>query len=127
MLLDKSRELGLRLRREVTVRVRQAPNSAMASARDEGDLSVLALEQDINCRRINACSQSLKHIRRALARLQQATYGVCEECGAEIGERRLRAMPFTPYCVECQEILEEVRLTRRTREWVGRKSPAGGA
>jgi DnaK suppressor protein len=123
MLLERSRELELRLRQEMAARVRQAPNSASASARDEGDLSVLELEQDLNCRRINACSQSLSQIAEALDRLRQAVYGVCAECGAEIGERRLQAMPFTPYCVECQELLEDARMSRRIDEWL-KRAPA---
>jgi DnaK suppressor protein len=124
MLLERSRELETRLRKEVTTRVRHAPNSASASARDEGDLSLVEHEQDINCRRINACSQSLNHISEALARLKQATYGVCEECGTEISERRLQVMPFTQYCLECQEVLEDARMAQRISEWLDRKNPA---
>ena len=43
---------------------------------------------------------------RALARLQTGTYGRCLECGAEIGPRRLEAVPWTARCVGCQATLE---------------------
>jgi len=125
MLLEKSRELQTRVRKELTTRVREAPNSAAGSARDEGDLSHLEHEQDMNCLRINSCSQNLNHIAEALNRLKQATYGVCEECGAEIRERRLQVMPFTGYCLACQEALEDTRLRQRINEWLEREIPAG--
>ena len=45
--------------------------------------------------------EELKAISSALDRIESGTYGRCVLCGAEIGERRLEAVPFTPYCVEC--------------------------
>ena len=44
--------------------------------------------------------------RRALARLQTGAYGRCIDCGAEIGPRRLAAVPWTARCVACQTSLE---------------------
>lgn len=120
MLLERSRELEKRLRKEVANRVGQAAESFSACARDEGDLSNLEHEQDFNSRRISACSQNLKHISDALVRLRQATYGVCAECGAEISERRLQVVPFTPYCRDCQEIFEDDLLNRKINEWLGK-------
>ena len=38
----------------------------------------------------------------ALERLRQGLYGVCDECGEEISLERLRIMPFTAYCIDCQ-------------------------
>ena len=44
---------------------------------------------------------SLARVERALARIDDGTYGVCESCGAPIPEGRLRAMPESTLCVEC--------------------------
>jgi DnaK suppressor protein len=44
---------------------------------------------------------SLARIDRALARLDEGTYGICEGCGRQIPERRLEAMPESVTCVEC--------------------------
>jgi len=118
LLLKRSWESEMRLRKELTARVREAPNLTSASARDEGDLSHVENEQDLNCRRINSCSEHLKRIVEALGRLKQATYGVCEECGAEISEKRLRVMPFATRCRECQETLEDGRMAGRIAEWM---------
>ncbi len=124
LLLKRSRELELRLRKELTARVREAPNFTAASARDEGDLSNVENEQDMNCRRINSCSRNLSLIAEALRRLRQATYGVCEECGAAISEKRLRVVPLATHCLECQETLEDARAAQRIAGWLGEEAPA---
>jgi len=47
----------------------------------------------------------------ALRRLDDGEYGLCEDCGAEIGPGRLRALPFAKRCLSCQqqaEVLEKI-------------------
>lgn len=54
----------------------------------------------------------------ALRRLDEGDYGLCEDCGAEIGARRLRALPFAKRCLACQqqaEILE--KIARQEDRW----------
>lgn len=41
--------------------------------------------------------------RRALARMDAGEYGLCEDCGAPIAQRRLEALPWAEYCLTCQE------------------------
>ena len=41
-------------------------------------------------------------IKEALARIEDGTFGICEECGEEISEERLKARPVTPLCIECK-------------------------
>lgn len=57
--------------------------------------------------------ESLFEIDDALRRIEDRTYGVCEECGELIGESRLRALPFVGMCVGCQSAKEKgkVRFT----------------
>lgn len=43
----------------------------------------------------------LEQIDAALARIEQHTYGACQQCGREIDARRLDALPYTAYCVDC--------------------------
>lgn len=48
----------------------------------------------------------LKEIEEAERRIESGEYGICENCGEEIGERRLRVHPEARYCVDCQEEIE---------------------
>jgi DnaK suppressor protein len=45
--------------------------------------------------------QLAEEIRAALARIDEGTFGACEECGQEIGQERLSAIPFTQFCIDC--------------------------
>ena len=48
-----------------------------------------------------------RKIQEALRRLEDGEYGICEECGVNIGLARLKARPVTTLCVECKNRLEE--------------------
>jgi DnaK suppressor protein len=45
-------------------------------------------------------------IRAALDRLADGSFGECLNCGTRIGTKRLEALPWTPYCINCQEKIE---------------------
>ena len=45
--------------------------------------------------------QEMRRIAAALQRLESGDYGICVKCGAEIGEARLDALPYTPFCRNC--------------------------
>jgi DnaK suppressor protein len=88
------------------------------SNKDEGmdtyDLASEERDREINfilSDRERIKSQSIDD---ALARLAEGSYGVCESCGLEIAEERLRALPFTRLCRDCQQDQErEARSQRR--------------
>jgi len=52
--------------------------------------------------RLSAASATLQEIDAALERLDQGIFGICEECGEPIAERRLRLMPHAALCIKCQ-------------------------
>lgn len=52
----------------------------------------------------------LKLIDEALKRIENCTYGVCQKCDVKISKKRLDAIPWTSYCIECQEKAEEESL-----------------
>jgi RNA polymerase-binding protein DksA len=52
---------------------------------------------------------SLQNVNEALHKFDNGTYGICERCGNEIPEKRLRALPEATHCVECQAILDRQR------------------
>jgi DnaK suppressor protein len=51
-------------------------------------------------------SRELNQVEKALARLKQGTYGVCEGCAKKIPVARLNALPFSTTCIECQREME---------------------
>jgi DnaK suppressor protein len=55
----------------------------------------------------------LDQVAAALRRVDEGTYGLCEDCGEPIDERRLRALPATPFCTACQTIHERPGTPRR--------------
>ena len=54
--------------------------------------------------------QRLLDIDGALERIEEGGYGSCANCGREIGERRLEAVPWARFCVDCQELAEQGML-----------------
>ncbi len=56
--------------------------------------------------------EELLRIDEALDRIQQGTYGTCEECEEEIDMSRLEVRPFTRYCLECKERVEKDEARR---------------
>jgi DnaK suppressor protein len=60
-------------------------------------------EQFVSIRHNNFAYEKIKAIDAALERLKRGEYGICEECDEPISEKRLRAVPWTRYCLNCQE------------------------
>jgi len=53
---------------------------------------------------------TLLQIDEAIARVDDSSYGLCANCGQSMAERRLTAVPWAPYCVDCQELAEKGML-----------------
>ncbi|HIJ60736.1 MAG TPA: transcriptional regulator, TraR/DksA family protein [Nitrospirae bacterium] len=73
------------------------------TVRDDGDLSVVDLSEDISLKQLSSHRETLIKIDTALQKIDEGTYGICEECNEEISEKRLAIMPFAIYCKDCQE------------------------
>jgi DnaK suppressor protein len=79
---------------------------------DQGESSEVDIQEDIEFALIQMKSETLNKVDAALRRLEDGTYGNCFECGDEISEARLRALPFAVRCKDC----EEERETTEQRE-----------
>ena len=62
-----------------------------------------AAERDLAIRNLNRESDLLRNVRLALDRLEGGSFGVCAECEEEISPKRLIAVPWAPFCLQCQE------------------------
>ncbi len=63
-----------------------------------------AAERELAIRNLDRESNLLRQVRAALHRIHEGTYGICAHCEEDISPRRLNAVPWTPYCISCQEI-----------------------
>ncbi|HET89535.1 MAG TPA: conjugal transfer protein TraR [Chloroflexi bacterium] len=65
-----------------------------------------AFEQAVDVALRRKFETTLEEVDRALARLENGTYGLCEACGARIDRARLEALPRAKYCMDCQSLKE---------------------
>jgi DnaK suppressor protein len=70
---------------------------------------------DLEFAPIQMKAETLDQINQALSRLDEGAYGYCLECGEEIPELRLRALPFAIRCKDCEEALEVAEERVRDR------------
>jgi DnaK suppressor protein len=80
---------------------------------DAAEASEADIQDDIELALIQMKTETLHKIEEALSRLDEKTYGYCNECGDEISERRLRALPFAVRCKDCEEAREMAELRER--------------
>lgn len=66
-------------------------------------------EQDNTILLMNNEGETLVQIEGALVRIEEGVYGSCAECNCKIPKTRLKAIPYTPYCVKCASELETSR------------------
>ncbi len=78
----------------------------LEAAMDSGDQALVDLEREMGISLQEMRNRERRMIDDALASLEEGTYGRCAECDADISEKRLVALPFARYCVECQSRLE---------------------
>jgi DnaK suppressor protein len=81
---------------------------------DQGETSEVDIQEDIELALIQMKAETLNKINEALARLEDGRYGMCFECGDEIAEARLRALPFAVRCKDCEEAREIAAQRERT-------------
>src|SRR3954468_4774879 len=86
------------------------PNQGVLDAAESSENDI---QDDIEFALIQMKSETLHKIEEALARLDEGTFGYCFECGDEISERRLRALPFAVRCKDCEEAREIAEQRQR--------------
>ena len=81
-----------------------------AIAMDMGDKAESSYTKEFLLSLSDTERRQLKLIDEALKRIENCTYSVCQKCDVKISKKRLDAVPWTPYCIECQEKAEEESL-----------------
>ncbi len=111
MLMKKRQELMKEIGQSIGHRLTDDQQRRLESAMDVGDQSLMDLERELGISLMEMRNKRRQSIDEALARLADSTYGICAECGVEISEKRLDAVPFARMCLECQtkeELLEKI-------------------
>ncbi len=62
-----------------------------------------ASERELAIRNLDRESNLLRMVRSALRRVDDGSFGVCLHCEEEISPKRMAALPWAPYCIQCQE------------------------
>lgn len=109
-----------RILQEVSSKVRSESNILKFEIGDIYDIASSERERELTLTLGDRDREKLAEIEDALERINESTYGACEECGEPIAEDRLRALPFTRVCVECQSRNErELKIKGRIEEETG--------
>ncbi|MGZ9137970.1 MAG: TraR/DksA family transcriptional regulator, partial [Candidatus Deferrimicrobiaceae bacterium] len=120
MLQKKREELVLEI-------ARRSKASTESAAQEIGDIIDSVSEErtrELDLILTDREKRKLAQIDDAIERIEENTYGLCEECGVKIPKARLKVLPFAKYCVECQEKNErEEKYTREESEDGIRKVP----
>jgi DnaK suppressor protein len=95
MLEARQAELAAGLRNRDDIAIEKTPDAI--------DEVQLAGERELAIRNLDRESNMLRNVKGALVRIADGSYGVCMHCEEDIKIKRLDAVPWTKYCIKCQE------------------------
>jgi DnaK suppressor protein len=111
ILVERRREIMSEVQGRMRDVRAEGANGAVQGVLDAAESSELDIQDEIEFALIQMKAETLNKIDEALRRLEEGTYGYCFECGDEISEKRLRALPFAVRCKDCEEA-REIKLQR---------------
>ena len=91
---------------------RESTSELSSMDQHQADVGTELFDRERDLGILEAVEGELAEVERALTRIDEGTYGVCEACGKQIGDDRLEAQPYARLCVEDQQQAErESRAT----------------
>ena len=103
MLRDHQREMHALLQH----RLLQVPSGGPDNGLDDTEHAEADIQEHIAVALIQMKGDTLQRLREALVRLEAGEYGDCADCGCEISEKRLQALPFALRCTACESTHEQ--------------------
>lgn len=94
---------------ELSQAVREREGIAIEKTPDAIDEVQHAAERELAIRNLDRETQLLRNVRATLQRIADGSFGICLRCDEEISPKRLNAVPWTPYCISCQEYMDKRR------------------
>jgi len=119
MLMEKKREIWNDVKDKLFQQLGKDYRSEMDTVLDEGDKALSDLAEETGLTLVDLRRDTLEKIDQALKKLEEGTYGICEDCGNDISEQRLKALPFAIHCVECKQRREELEQIEKERDRFG--------
>ncbi len=102
-LLEKQRQLT----EEVGKSALYGKDQEDDSIKDLGDQANTAYTREFFFELGNGNRELLRDVAAALRKIEDGSFGACERCGEPIAEKRLDALPFARYCIDCQRVIEQ--------------------
>ncbi len=102
ILEEKQAELAKVLRNREGITIEKSPDAL--------DEVQNAAERELAIRNLDRESNLLRNVRTALVRIDDGSFGVCLHCEEDISPKRLNAVPWTPYCIQCQEMADRIQV-----------------
>ncbi len=123
MLEDRRRELQAEVQGKMRgVREEGSWGGKLNEVLDAVESAEADIQEDIEFALVQMKSETLNKVNDALVRLERGDYGFCYECGEEIAEKRLRALPFAVRCKDCEEARETAEQKERQAQRRGASS-----
>ncbi len=113
LLLKKRNEVVAGLEAQMGRRLTRETGQKIDSAMDSADQSALDVDQGIDYSLLEMKYEQYKDIADAFRKLQNGTYGLCEECGEEIDIKRLQVNPLARFCISCKTKKEEIERIQK--------------
>jgi len=114
MLDDRRRELQAEVQGKMRgVREEGSWGGKLNEVLDAVESAEADIQEELEFALVQMKSETLNKVNDALVRLEQGSYGNCFECGEEIAEKRLRALPFAVRCKDCEESKETAEQRER--------------
>ncbi len=112
---EKLKAQQLLLERNMISAVKEGRQSSTDDLQDAADHAVQSYQKELLFLQGTQGHSQLALVRSALDRLEDGSFGECLHCGTVIGEKRLEAVPWTPYCIACQEKVENGEIASPVR------------
>jgi len=107
--MGKFQEILERKAAELTRVLQKRDGIAIEKSADQMDEIQYASERDLAIRNVDRESVMLRHVRAALRRIHDGSFGICTECESAISPKRLMAVPWAPRCIQCQQDADSSR------------------
>jgi len=112
ILHDRRRQI----QNDVQNRIRDSRAERGHEVVDDVENSGAGIQEGIELSLIQMKAQTLNAVEQALVKVEAGTYGYCVECGGEMTEQRLRALPFAVRCTACEQKREQRAASSRLND-----------